>query len=295
LVTAVAAPRVARSAENTIDLPGAKSAEGIAAGGGTTFYAGDLGNGHIFRGDIRSDKADRFIEIPEDEDRSAVGMAADVSHELLFVAGDESGKAYVYNTRRRATKAIYQLTDSAPTLINDVTVTQDGAWFTDSYQAQLYFVPINGTGDLGPSTTLALRDRGPAADTSGKYNLNGIVATPDGKTLIVAHTGTGQLYTVNSTTGASVAIAGVSVPSVDGIVLAGRRLWAVLNSRNQIARIELAPDLTSGEVEEFLTCQDFDRPSTAARFDSRLAVVNAKYENDGPATANHFEVVVVSG
>ena len=37
-----------------IVLPGATSAEGIAAGRGSTFYAGDLFNGDIFRGDLRS-------------------------------------------------------------------------------------------------------------------------------------------------------------------------------------------------------------------------------------------------
>ena len=74
----------------------------------------------------------------------------------------------------------------------------------------------------GPSQTLALS--GPAADTSGEFNLNGIQATANGKTLIMAHSANGQLYTVDPRTGASATIAGVSVPSVDGIVLEGRRL-----------------------------------------------------------------------
>ena len=47
----VAMPAAAAPAE-VIALPGATSAEGIAAGKGTTFYAGDLFAGDIFRGDI---------------------------------------------------------------------------------------------------------------------------------------------------------------------------------------------------------------------------------------------------
>ena len=39
--------------EFQIVLPGAISAEGIASGSGSTFYAGDLFSGDIFRGDIR--------------------------------------------------------------------------------------------------------------------------------------------------------------------------------------------------------------------------------------------------
>src|SRR5919108_72493 len=172
-----------------------------------------------------------------------------------------------------------------------VARTKDGAWFTDSLQANLYFVPISGAGVLGQLSTLPLS--GPAADTSGEVNLNGIQATPDGKTLIVAHSATGQLYTVDPASGASATIAGVSVPNVDGIVLQGRRLWAVQNFNNQVARVRLSPDLTSGVVEEVITSDLFQVPTTAALFGSRLAVVNAKFDTGIPPTADQYEVVVV--
>jgi sugar lactone lactonase YvrE len=274
-----------------IVLPGATSAEGIAAGRGTTFYAGDLFGGDIFRGDVQRGTAELFIDAPGG--RMAVGMAADVAHELLFVAGGESGQGYVYDTRIGAGVAIYQLTSSTPTVVNDVTVTKDGAWFTDSLQAQLYFVPVSGAGVLGSPRTLVLS--GPAADTSGEFNLNGIAATANGTTLIVAHSGTSQLYTVDPTSGASAAIAGVSVPFVDGIVLEAGRLWAVQNFANQVSRIRLSPDLASGVVEEVITSDLFQTPTTAARFGSRLAVVNAKFDTGFPPTATQYEVVVVNG
>jgi hypothetical protein len=54
---------IARPAE-VIVLPGATSAEGIAAGRGTTFYAGDLFAGDIFRGSIRRGTAELFIDAP---------------------------------------------------------------------------------------------------------------------------------------------------------------------------------------------------------------------------------------
>jgi sugar lactone lactonase YvrE len=208
-------------------------------------------------------------------------MATDLAHDLLFVAGGMSGQAYVYDTRTGATVATYQLTTSATTVINDVTVTKNGAWFTDSLQAQLYFIPVGGAGALGPSRTL--RVCGPAADLSGEFNLNSIAATANGKTLVVAHSGTGQLYTVDPTSGVSAAIAGVGVPFVDGIVLEAGRLWAVQNFLNQVSRIRLAPDLASGVVEEVITSALFQVPTTAARFGSRLAVVNAKFRYRLPA------------
>jgi sugar lactone lactonase YvrE len=290
LVAAVTVPAAASRPAEVIVLPGATSAEGIAAGRGTTFYAGDLFAGDIFRGNLQRGTAQLFIDAPNG--RMAVGMAADTAHELLFVAGGFTGQAYVYDTRTGATVATYQLTSSASTVINDVTVTQDGAWFTDSLQAQLYFVPVSAAGALGPSSTLRLS--GPATDTSADFNLNGIQATANGKTLIVAHSGTGQLYTVDPTSGTSTAIAGVSVPQVDGIVLQGRRLWAVQNT-NQVSRIRLGPNLASGVVEEVITSDLFQVPTTAARFGSRLAVVNAKFDTGFPPTARQYEVVVVKG
>jgi sugar lactone lactonase YvrE len=273
---------------DVIVLPGASSAEGIANGGGTTFYAGDLFAGDIFRGDVQRGTAQVFIDSPTG--RMAVGMAADVDHDLLFVAGGFTGQAYVYDTITGATVATYQLGAAGTSLINDVALTKDGAWFTDSFQPRLYFVPVNDVGV--PGSFLTLQVTGPAAEISGEFNLNGIQATPDGKTLIVAHSTNGELYTVDPVNGDSATIAGVSVPSVDGIVLLGRRLWAVQNI-NQVARIQLSPDLTSGMVEEVITNDLFEVPSTAARFGSRLAVINAKFDTGFPPTAEQYEAVVV--
>jgi sugar lactone lactonase YvrE len=298
LLTTLAAPAAAAPAAEVIVLPGARSAEGIAAGRGATFYAGDLFAGDIFRGNLQRGTAELFIDAPTG--RMAVGMAADLRHDLLFVAGGFTGQGYVYDLRSGATVATYQFAAPSPpppapvpptSVINDVAVTGRGAWFTDSRQAQLYFVPVSRAGVPGASfRTLAVS--GPAANISGAFNLNGIQATANGKTLIVAHSATGQLYTVDPATGASATIAGVSVPQVDGIVLQGRRLWAVQNT-NQVTRIRLAADLSAGVVEEVITSELFQVPTTAALFGSRLAVVNAKFDTGIPPTADQYEVIVV--
>jgi sugar lactone lactonase YvrE len=289
LVAALAAPATASRPDEVIVLPGASSAEGITAGRGATFYAGDLFRGDIFRGNVRRGTAAVFIDAPDG--RMAVGMAADLRHQLLFVAGGFTGQGYVYDLRTGATVASYQFADPAASVVNDVAVTRRGAWFTDSLQAQLYFVPVSRAGIPRPSRTLALS--GPAADTSGEFNLNGIQATPSGKTLIVGHSSNGELYTVDPSSGTSATIAGVSVPEVDGLVLAGRRLWAVQNT-NQVSRIRLDPDLTAGVVDKVITSDLFQTPSTAARFGRRLAVVNAKFDTGFPPTADQYEVILVN-
>ena len=244
-----------------------------------------------FRGNLQRGTAELFIDAPAG--RMAAGMKVDVAHHLLFVAGGFTGQAYIYDTASGATVASYQFGPPDSSLINDVALTKDGAWFTDSFHAQLYFVPVSRTGVPAPTVrTLGLS--GPAATVigNGAVNLNGIQATANGKTLIVAHSTTGQLYTVDPRTGASATIAGVSVPQVDGIVLEGRRLWAVQNS-NQVTRIRLRRHLTSGVVEKVITSDLFQVPTTAALFGRRLAVVNAKFDTGIPPEADQYEVVVV--
>jgi len=271
---------------DVIVLPGATSAEGVATGRGSTFYAGDLFAGDIFRGDLRSGEADLFIDAAPG--RMALGLKADISHGLLFVAGGFTGQGYVYDLGTGADVASFQL----GTFINDVVVTEDAAWFTDTALPRLYEVPIGAGGSLGSPSTLVLT--GPAANTSFAFNVNGIAATPNGKTLIVAHSGLGSLFTVDPNTGASALIEDVEVPSVDGILLESGRIYAVQNFLNQIAEIKLSPDMSSGTVEKVITSPFFQVPTTVARHGNRLVAVNAKFDTGFPPSAKTFEVVIVS-
>ena len=287
-LTGVSAPAQAFHQEEQIVLPGAHSAEGVAAGAGTTFYAGELFTGDIFRGDVAAGTAARFIAAPPG--RMALGLRTDIAHGLLFVAGGFTGQAYVYDLATGAPVAAYQLTTET-SVINDVAVTSQGAWFTDSAQAKLYLVPVSPSGVLGSARTLDLH--GPAAVVEPGFNNNGIQATADGRTLIVAHTNSAVLNTVDPTTGDSATIQGVSVPNVDGILMAGRTVYAVQNFSNQVSQFQLAGDLSSGRLVKTVTSGLFEVPTTVARFGDRLAVVNAKFDTGFPPTANQFEVNVV--
>lgn len=289
-VTALALVAPAAEADHRelqLVLPGATSTEGIASGAGSTFYAGDLFAGDIFRGDIKKGTVEKFIDNPPG--RNALGLRVDIADKLLFVAGGSDGRGYVYDTKTGATVATYQFS-TAPSVINDVALTREGAWFTNSFQPELYFVPILH-GRPGSFSTLHLR--GPAAEVTAGFNNNGIQATADGSTLVVAHSDQAALNVVNPATGASRTIAGVSVPNVDGILLEGRTLYAVQNFSNQIAEIRLNGHLTSGSVTKVVTSSLFQVPTTVARFGDRLAAVNAKFDTGFPPTATRFEVVVV--
>lgn len=286
-VTAITAPAVAAPATDVIVLPGASSAEGIAVGRGATFYAGELFGGDIYRGDLQRGTVERLVDAPDGQ--MAVGLKADDASGLLFVAGGFSGQGYVFDSATGAAVATYQFGTPGQALINDVVITQGGAWFTNSQRAELYFVPIGPGGFPGEFSVLALT--GPAAETGGEFNLNGIAATPDGGTLIVAHSTTEALYTVDPVTGASALL--VSVPGPDGILYEAGRLWVAQPFLNQITRLRPSPDLTDAVVEEVITSDLFQTPTTVAIHGSRLAVVNAKFDTGLPPTADEYEVVIV--
>jgi hypothetical protein len=282
----------ARHADQVIVLPGATSAEGIAAGRGSTFYAGDLVAGDIFRGDVRTGTAELFIDAPEG--RMAVGMAVDRRGRLLYVAGGLTGQGYVYDLQRATTVATYQFAPAGAGFVNDVVVTERGAWFTNSSSPELYLVPFDRRGrPTGDVTTLPLT--GPAAEPvePGAIGLNGIVAAKGGRRLIVAHSTHERLYLVDPRTGGTEAIAGLELPNVDGLVLQGRRLWAVQNFINQVAEVQLSGDLRRGRVRDVITSDLFQIPTTAALVAGRLAVVNAKFDTGFPPSAEQYEVVVL--
>ncbi|WP_264795250.1 SMP-30/gluconolactonase/LRE family protein [Arthrobacter mangrovi] len=292
LVSAGSAPAFSTSDDDrseVIKLPGASSAEGIAADDDGAFYAGDLFKGDIFLGDLDEGTAEQFIDAPAG--RMALGMDLDTRSGTLAVAGGAAGDAYFYDVDDGDTTATVALTKDANAFINDVIFTGGGAWFTNSVKGELYFVPVDSDGDVGEVETLALS--GPAAKITGDFNLNGIAATDDDDTLIVAHTANKAVYTVDTDDGESQVIAGVKVPYVDGIELDGRNLWTVQNFDNKITRWRLDSDLESGKLRDTITDKAFQVPTTAALVGDQLLAVNAKFDTGIPPKAKEFEVVVV--
>jgi hypothetical protein len=283
----VSQPAAAAIVAGATVLPGATGTEGVAAAGGTTFYAGDLVTGDVYLGDIRTGSATKFVHAPAG--RFATGMKADLASHLLFVSGGPTGDGYVYDTRSGEPVAAYHFA-SAPTFINDVALVPGGAWFTDSLRAALYFVPVVD-GVPGAFSTLQLT--GPAAQLGGQFNNNGIQATADGRTLLVAHTAEAAVNLVDPATGSSRPVRGVSVPNVDGILLSGRTMWAVQNFDNEITEWQLAGDLSSGQLRTSLTSPLFEVPTTVARLGDRLVAVNAKFDTGFPPTASSYEAVVI--
>src|SRR5919109_580582 len=178
-----------------IDLPAGFAPEGIAVGGGHTFFVGSIPTGAVYRGDLRTGEGG--VLVPGAPGRQAIGIDVDWK-QRLFVAGGPTGRAFVYDGRGGDLLAEYVLT-TGPTFVNDVVVTREGAYFTDSVQQQLYRVPLGPGGALGTEAeTIPLS--GDIAYVPG-FNVNGIDATPSGKTLVVVQSNLGKLFTVDPRTG----------------------------------------------------------------------------------------------
>ena len=284
---------------DSVPLPVDFAPEGIAVGTGSTFYVGSLTKGDIYRGDLRSGAGSVFIQAPSG--RSAVGLKVDEPHHLLFVAGGFTGAAFVYDTRTGAPVAAYQFAPSGAALLNDVVVTRDGAYFTDSFNPVLYKIPIGATGTLGQGSTIAIS--GPAAFIDPSFpNLNGIDATPDGSTLIVNHTPLGALFTIDPATGVSKAIQvdGLVPFTVDGLLLVGRDVWVVENFANTLVRVTLSQDLSSGSITSTITSPLFRVPTTVAKHGDRFALVNGRFDlgfqpplGPGAPPGTEYDVVIV--
>lgn len=202
----------------------------------------------------------------------------------LFVAGGPTGDAWVYDAETGATLASYDFA-SPPTFVNDVVVTNDAAWFTDSMQAVLYRVPLGPNGQ--PAASFETVDLTGDFTLEAGFNTNGIAAAPNGKTLVIVQSNTGSLFTVtpDGVTSEIALAGGEGVPDGDGILLDGKTLYVVQNQRNVVAKIQLAPDLGSGSVLTRIENDGFDVPTTIAEHGSSLYAVNARFSTPPtPAT-----------
>lgn len=288
LVGAAAAPF-----PDSVPLPVDFQPEGIAVGTGSTFYAGSLNDGDIYRGDLHTGEGSVFIDRAEGQ---AAGLKVDERRHRLFVAG-ATGPAIVYDTRDGSEIATFQLGTPGESFINDVVVTNDGAYFTDTFSPTIHRVPIAPDGTLGEPETITVT--GPASPVVG-FGLNGIDATPDGKSLIVVNTGLGGAFTVDKATGASSLIVDGLPDGPDGILLDGHVLWVVANFSNTLVKVALAPDLSSGEVAGTLTDDLFRVPTTVAEHGSKLVLVNGRFDlgfpppfGPGAPPGTDFDVVQV--
>ena len=295
---------MAQSFPKTVPLPDGFQPEGITLGIGHTAYVGSLAGGAIYAVDLRTGAGNTLVPgMPGF--MFAVGLDFDARSGYLFVAGGLTGDGRVYDTDTGQMTHKLSLGTPFESWINDVVVTRDAAYFTNSFAPFIYKVPLNSKGEpSGPAQALELvgdwlqlTNPAPTGFEDMWINANGIVATPNGRTLIVVNYFSGLLYTVDKDTGyaTEIDLGGVTVPSGDGLVLKGETLYVVQNFANAIAVFTLSQDFSAATLTGYLFDSDLRIPSTADSFGPWLYTVNARFDVcfPGPCPAEDFDIVRV--
>jgi sugar lactone lactonase YvrE len=268
----------------TIPLPDGFRPEGIAIGSEPFAYFGSLADGRIYRASLVDGSGEVISPGPG---TPSVGLKID-GRSRLYVAGGPAGNGRIVSARTGEILAGYTFTTGA-SFVNDVVLTPDAAWFTDSLNPVLYKVPRFHSGRIATQAeVVTVPLTGDFVPAPG-FNLNGITRTPDGAALIVVQTNTGRLFRVDPATGATTGIdlGGESVPNGDGILTTDRTLYVVQNQLNQVAVIRLDPAGTSGTVKQRVTDPRFDVPTTVARFGALLYLPNARFSTPPTPTTTY--------
>ncbi len=261
-----------------IDLPNGFFPEGIEHGRGTSFFVGSLLDGTILRGDFRTGSSSVFVAGTPGS--AAAGIAYEARRDRIWVAGGGpqlvgSGDVRVYDASSGALLATYQPPGAG--LLNDVAVTRNAVYVTDSGFPRLVVIPLGANGSLPPPSAATFLPVGGDMIQAPGINLNGIVAKNG--VLLVANSTTGKLFRVDPATGVAVKLdlGGADLSYPDGLELLGHKLYVVRPFDNRVTVISLRAPLTSGVVLGDLTDPSLDIPTTATVAAGRLWAVNLRF------------------
>lgn len=244
------------------------------------FYVSATGDGTLFVGNVNGpDELTVFSEGGLDGRTTAVGTKVD-GEGNLWVAGGATGQIFVYDTADGSLVASFTAPDAG--FINDMAITDDGVYFTDSWNPILWRVTDLTQGEAEPWLDFT----GTAINYVDGLNLNGIVATEDGSTLIVVHSEEGELYRIDVASQDVSRIDTGTIPLTfgDGMVLIDNTIYVLRNAWWELVEIELSEDYTIGTGGAVTYSEFFIYPTTLAFTGNTFLVVNSQFNNDGQPT-----------
>ena len=287
----VAAPTATAAIPATVALPDGIQPEGITSSG-STYWVGSLHDGRIVAGDLRGTTPARVL-LPGATGRQLRGLAFDARTDLLWAVGNVGSVAHVYAVNAFSGRIVKDTVVPGAVFLNDLVVTTDAVWVTDSRVKRLTKLTL--TADGRPTAVspafLGLRGAWPGGEAAGNA-ANGIRVV-DATRVLLDHSGVGGLWTVDLRSGAATAVAVTGGPAItggDGLERRGRTLWVVRGVDNaSVSQLQLTvtPSKVSATYQRTLTAPSLDVPSTATYAAGALFAVNARFGVASPATATY--------
>ena len=284
-----AAPAWAQDAVRIYSLPEtAAYPEGVAVDPALdTAYTASANTGVVTAVDLSTgatrtvgdplEMAGTTIETPKS---ISLGLKAD-GQGRLWVAGGRSGTMHLVDITSGRRLAHFTAPLDTIGMMNDVALTPDAAFFTDTLRPHLWRVPLDASADAVLEPWLSFE--GTALEYGEEPNLNGIAATPDGRHLIVVQMKAGKLFRIDTTTRevAQIDVGDEVIDGGDGLVLDGRRLYLVRQWAQEVVALDLSEDLSSATVVKRVKPAELAWPATAALHDGHLIVANSQLNKRG--------------
>lgn len=276
----------------TVELPAGIRPEGITSGPGTRYYVGSLADGRMVTGSLR--RGEPRVLLAGSPGRALRGLQWDRRSGLVWAAGNVGPEAHVYAVDASTGEIVSDTVVPEANFLNDLVVTRDEVWVTDSRVDRLTRISLGRRGSptgAAPSF-LALGGDWPAGDGIA-INANGIRELPD-RSLILNNSRVGGLWRVSQGTGETTEIpvsGGPGIVAGDGLELDGQTLYHVRGSGPaEVSVLRLSPrDGDWGATWlRALTHESLDVPSTATLAGGSLWAVNARFGVDSPETARYW-------
>ncbi|WP_235924439.1 superoxide dismutase [Brucella anthropi] len=256
--------------------------------------------GTVFRVALDGQHFEIFSEAGANGLASSTGLKINEETRQLVVCGGVTGLVHVFNVDTGTLVGRYSNgliegapasvapNPAAPTFVNDVAFAGGDAFITDSYHPVLYRLSAaalaQGTaaqlGQLEPwlpldGTPIVYQEDG---TSPGRFNLNGILATPDERFLIVVQTNTAKLFRISTATREIIEIKGQGNLGGDGLAyLSDTEILAIdMSKKRSLTRLRLSLDYDAYELIGYYDMPDNVSPTAGLVIDGELLLTESQ-------------------
>lgn len=294
--------------------------EGIERGRGHDFFVGgftyssaflgapdpSVHAGSIYKGNLRTGEVSILVA-PTGE--GIAGLSYDARTDYLYTVNNlratptcEGSAVLVYDATTG--DLIEEICVGFPHRLNDILVTAQGVFITDTAKPTLLEIPLGAGGRLPALPTVVEIEMSPAPGMDPlPPGANGLVGRFSGRHLVVGNGDTGVLYRVDMDSGEAIPIDVVGEEQffggADGLYLDGHTLYICRNFPNKIAVVQLSGDLTEGTFVKNIESPDLHVPTTIIGFGNCIYAINTRFfeiaeaiQNDPPLAVQTLVEVV---